>query len=271
MEIGNALFDQQRYREALGIFKTLLVQEPQHLEGLLMRGLTKHALLDVAGALADLDRVVELDSQHDNAYFNRALIKQEQGHFAAAKIDVECAIACYESESYEYLLTALELSERLKHHEDTEKYARKLAKIAPDIQGLNDAIGLALLGQRDYAAALPFLERALTERPRDAIAYNNLGYAYCLMKEYNKAIPYFNTAIKYDPDFAYPYANRGQAKLELGGVDIALVDVEYALELDPSNGDAYHTRARIHRALGNEEQALTDFAYAETLGYEWPH
>ena len=271
MEIGNALFDQQRYKEALEIFDHILAQEPLHVEGLMMRGITKHALLDIDGALIDLDRAIELDGRHDNAYYNRALIKEEQGDFAAAKIDVECAIACYHGDSYEYLAAAFDLSQRLKHYEDIEFYMRKLARLEPDMLGIDDNIGLAKLGQGAYEDALPYLNRALSQRPTHAIAYNNVGYAYCMLKEYNKAIPYFNTAIKYDPEFAYAYANRGQAKFELGGVDIALNDIEYSLELDPGNGDAYHTRARIHLALGNKEQAQADFALAETLGHEWPN
>ena len=270
LEIANSLFNQQRYKDALALYDRLLNDDRKNIEAYFMRGLTHHALLDASAALADLSKVIELDNHHHEAFFNRALILAEQGDLTTAKIDVECAMATYGADSYDYLMEGIELSHRLKHYADLKTYAERLAKLEPDLIYATESCAFAYLGLGEYEQALNCFEQVLRVLPQEAAVYNNIGYTYCLMGDYNQAIPYLNTCIKYDPDFAYAYANRGYAKLERGSIDSALKDVKYSLELDPSNGDAYFVRASIHQTLGNNEAAISDFELARTLGYDWP-
>ena len=59
--------------------------------------------------------------------------------------------------------------------------------------------GLTLFNQGRFAAAIPYLEDATRENPRDAEAYLYLGRAYISQSKWRQAIPPLRTAFRLSP------------------------------------------------------------------------
>ncbi|HUR71549.1 MAG TPA: tetratricopeptide repeat protein [Candidatus Limnocylindrales bacterium] len=59
--------------------------------------------------------------------------------------------------------------------------------------------GMALFNQGRFADAIPYLEDATRENPRDAEAYLYLGRAYISESKWRKAIPPLRTAFRLSP------------------------------------------------------------------------
>jgi len=77
---------------------------------------------------------------------------------------------------------------------------RKALEVEPDhIQALYYT-GVVYMAQRQPARAVPFLERARTRAPSDAVIAFQLGLAYFAQEQYDRAEPLLDDALRAQPD-----------------------------------------------------------------------
>ena len=88
-------------------------------------------------------------------------------------------------------------------------------------KGANYTQGERAVQEKDYAKAIPLLERALTDNPRDADANNLLGYSHRKLGHTDAALSYYTRALQLDPN------NKG-ANEYLGELYVELKDLPKA-------------------------------------------
>lgn len=81
--------------------------------------------------------------------------------------------------------------------------------------------GQRAVNAKDYAKAVPLLERAITENPQDADANNLLGYSYRKLGNQKAALTYYQRALQIEPN------NRG-ANEYLGELYVEMHDLPKA-------------------------------------------
>ena len=81
--------------------------------------------------------------------------------------------------------------------------------LAPILQQANDAVD-----KMDFAAALDPLQKYIAQRPEEAYAHFQLGYAYAGLKREADAKSEFSRAIALDPKMAAAYQNLGLVSLD---------------------------------------------------------
>jgi tetratricopeptide (TPR) repeat protein len=109
------------------------------------------------------------------------------------------------------------------------------------------AIGNALDQARDWKAARPYLERALTLTPGDPALLNELGYGLIEHGEdMERAVKFLDAAAQIKPESAAIMDSVGWANYRLGNYDLAIASLEKAVavnngdpEIDEHLGDAY--------------------------------
>jgi len=89
------------------------------------------------------------------------------------------------------------------------KHYKKALQIFPELEGIQDNLGLIYLQLKDYPAAQQCFERATKEKEPTQGVFNNLGVAYLQMDEVAKAQEYFEQAILLDPGYSPAYLNLG--------------------------------------------------------------
>lgn len=104
--------------------------------------------------------------------------------------------------------------------------ARRVAGAAPvpttgDARSLNSR-AIALINAGRPEPAIPLLERAVAQEPRDAEILGNLGYAHMLAGEHRRARDRLRTALDLAPTRSATWLNLGQTYAELGQRDIAV-------------------------------------------------
>ena len=181
------------------------------------------------GALADFDRVLEIDPEHAEAYNNRGNIKGMMGDHAGALADFD-----------------------------------RVLKINPQVR---DAVmfsnrGNAKINMGDYEGALVDLDRAVEIDPQYAPAYNNRGNVKDSMGDLKAAIADFDRAVEIDPQYAPAYCNRGNVKDSMGDYAGALADCEQALKINPQYAEAYNIRGAVKINMGDHAAAIADFDQA---------
>ncbi|OYT74249.1 MAG: hypothetical protein CFK49_09325 [Armatimonadetes bacterium JP3_11] len=95
-------------------------------------------------------------------------------------------------------------------------------------------IGYELLQQGRYVEALPFLQRAVVEQPREARVHLYLALAYSHTSDHTNAEKHFAQAIALDPHDAYVFYNWGAYLHRQGRYADALKAYETAYRLDPT-------------------------------------
>jgi tetratricopeptide (TPR) repeat protein len=130
-----------------------------------------------------------------------------------------------------------------------------------DLHRFAAALGLLPAGLAPIADYSEIIQRD----PRDAVAYNNRGYAYSTLERYPEALVDLSRAIALDPGFAMAHNNRGCVYDAQGRYAEALADFSRALEIDPGYVKAWYNRSLVYGRLGRPAEAAADLARAQAL------
>ena len=74
----------------------------------------------------------------------------------------------------------------------------------------------AMIEARNYAGAMPLLQQVVAKDPRNADAYNLMGYATRKSGDPNGSLQYYTTALQIDPKHIGAHEYVGEAYLMLG-------------------------------------------------------
>jgi tetratricopeptide (TPR) repeat protein len=113
--------------------------------------------------------------------------------------------------------------------------------------------GKALIQQKKYAQAIPFLEDASRLAPGNKWVWANLGLAYNNKGEYEQGRDACEHAIALDADLATAWANKGWALMALKRFAEALPALERAVELEPTPtrlSNLAHVQQKLAKELG---------------------
>jgi tetratricopeptide (TPR) repeat protein len=106
-------------------------------------------------------------------------------------------------------------------------------KVGPSAESVYNE-GVALMKNRNYAAARAKFEEAVKLKPSFAEAHNNL--AFCLRKQnpanYKQSLDHYNTAIKLNPRLARAYEYRGVLLVQMNRKADAEKDLAALKQLD---------------------------------------
>jgi superkiller protein 3 len=118
-------------------------------------------------------------------------------------------------------------------------------------------LGGAYIMQKQFARAIPILEKALEQEPENEKIWTNLGAAYlgnpilARDKEQRKAIRAFERAIEINPIAPSVHYNLGLIHRDRGEIELAILRFRQAIQANPNDQDA-------RRALGRMEDQRDD-------------
>ncbi|MBI4617708.1 MAG: tetratricopeptide repeat protein, partial [Planctomycetes bacterium] len=205
-------------------------EEPTTAAAYNNRGLAREHQGDLAGAVADYTRAIELDPNYSRAYGNRGVARRAQGDVAGAVADFTRAI-----------------------------------ELDPSFAAAYSNRGSARREQGDLAGAVADFTRAIELDPNFALAYDNRGKARYVQGDLAGAVSDYTRATELDPNYAGAYCNRGSARRDQGDLAGAVGDYTRAIELDPNFAMAYSSRGAARRAQGDLAGALADQSKAIEL------
>ncbi|MCM1981792.1 tetratricopeptide repeat protein [Lyngbya confervoides] len=227
---------------------------------------------DYQGAIADLNRVIQIDSMFAPAYIFRGAAKVNLRDYPSAIADFNQAIQLDPTLALAYV-------GRGEAKANLGDYPSAIADFNQAIQ-LDPTLALAYVGRGvtkanlgDYPGAIAELNQAIQLDPTLATAYANRSEGYTLLKKGSEALQDAEQAIRLDPKLHYGYVARGAARIETGDFAGAQADFDHALRLAPKEGFAYYWRGLLALKQGQYQQAIADYDQALRLtpavaGYE---
>src|ERR1700733_944691 len=141
----------------------------------------------------------------------------------------------------------------------TEKSDPKGDPVAPLLAQAQDA-----LDRKDYAAAVPLLEKVVAARPTDALPHFDLGVAYSQLKRNSEAIAEFRQASSLDPNFPPAHLNLGLLLLDSDPA-AAAASFERAAQLMPGQVRPVYLAGEAHERGGKHAEAIVQYRAAVTL------
>ena len=91
-----------------------------------------------------------------------------------------------------------------------------------------------LIRHKQYAEAIPHLELALADKPRDVHILTDLGYAKRMVGDYDSALDYYDRALAIDPSFTSAHENLGEYYLAKSDLASAQKELATLATLCPS-------------------------------------
>lgn len=148
-----------------------------------------------------------------------------------------------------------------------------LTAFADDVKqpnSYNYVQGVTALNQGNYDEALEYLNKEISEYPKNGYAYLALGVLYIGKEQPVEALANSNFAIKYLPSKdsdskALAYSFRAKVYLSLQDTAKALNDLEKAIEKSPLNPDYYNMRGGVYGDQGKYDLSNIDYQKAISL------
>lgn len=222
-------------RKALAFFMRAIASDPKNAVLYYRRGVTKAALGEIDGAIADFEQAIALHAEFPDAFLRLGVAKDAKEDVSGWK-DIEEAIRLYEN-----------AMGRDPNQADNYRN-RGLARFAENSEG----------SMEDF-------NHVIELDPQDAVACDGRGLDEKKEGEPDKAIADFTRAISLDPRNAAYYAHRGNARLANGDLDGAITDYGMALTLNAAYPNAYNNRGLAKAAKGDVSGAIADYNAALAL------
>lgn len=196
-----------------------------------LRGTAYLSKNEVAHAIRDQTKTIELKSDYAEAYNNRGAAYHCKGAYDDAIKDFTVVI-------------------RLRPDDASAYYNRGLAYRDKDV----------------FDSAIKDLNKAIELEPYYADAYQNRGILYAQKGKFSCAVEDLNKAIELEPNNAIAYNNRGNLYRERDKFVRAIKDLNKAIELKSEFEVAYFNRGMCWLHLQNWPEGRSDLIDARNLG-----
>lgn len=227
---------------------------------------TRGVLLGHAGrnaeALAAFERAIEIDPDYGDAWHYKGIALARLGRFDEALAALDRALELDTDGAAVWKLRCDVLVEAGSARLALDTYDEALAAldeavaVAPESAVAWNTRGTALFGLGRYDEALSSFERALDLDPSVAPFPSVHGFLLNVADRYEDALAALDRAIEADSKDAFAWHQRGNALFVLDRHDDAVASYDRALELEPEDALATYNRASALAALGRWDVGL---------------
>lgn len=295
---GICLLMAEEYDKAATELKKLTKGNSRNDFFFLLMGIAKEKTYDLAGAIENYNKCLELNNRNVTAHKRRGLLHQRDGDIAAAMVDFNAmyeinpessealkykgiakmfdkqfAAALADFEEYErkfdsdsdIFYNKGQCQLRLGQLEGAVSSFKKVLNITPD-----DVEVIFLIAENNYSLgrveeAIMMCDSVLNNRDCYVQAMNLKGVAQMDVGNAEEALSTFKSGISCSPYHTDFHINKGIAYIKLGKNEEAIKQMDIALGMAPANGLAYLIRAQAKHNLG-DKSACKDLDKAISLG-----
>jgi predicted TPR repeat methyltransferase len=160
---------------------------------------------------------------------------------------------------------AIELHQHGQLEEAESLYRQVLEAMPMHFDSLH-LLGVIKAQQNEFAAAVPFFERALRVNPASASAFNNFGNVLQALGRYDQALASYDRSLALRADNPKALMHRGNALRKLRRPDEALASYDRALLLQPDYAEALIHRGGAWTDIGRHDEAVAAYRKALASG-----
>ncbi|MDO5969518.1 tetratricopeptide repeat protein [Flavivirga aquimarina] len=248
--------------QKIDLYSKVIDLEPKNLDAYFYRALAKNDLGDYNGAIVDYSKIIVLKPDADT-YYNRGNSRFSLKDLMGAKSDYAKA---FELDSN--FIDALYSLACVKY--DLEDYKGAIEDFSRVIETVPDQPKTYLLRASAYRAiesykkALKDYTLAVLIDP-NANTYYNRGEFFMTINYYQNANNDFSSSLKFNRNNAFAYFYRGASNLLLGKYNNAVSDFYLALKFDATDFDALLGLALTYYKMGDITNAKLNLQKAKSI------
>jgi len=200
------------------------------------RAQLKLSLRQRDAALVDLDEALRLDPQADEARLDRARVFTAKGAMDSALADLQVLdgrVAAQSDLRRRMGQLFLSLDEPVLAVQQFDQWVASHTREVDLYEVLNSRCWARALANTQLDKALDDCDEALDARPKDAAYLDSRGLVYLRQGKWKKAIADYNAALAQNPKQAWSLWGRGLAQLRAGARDPGLADIAAAKAMHP--------------------------------------
>ena len=258
LNLGAALYKQERYEEALDAYRVAVAQRPNYAKVHVALGSALNKLGWFEKAETHLRRAIGLNPQAENAHHHLGAALYEQGRYEEALEAIRVAVAQAPdfSEAHVNLGAILKA---LGRFEEAEAHLRRASALNPQGQDAYMNLGAVLYEQGRYEEALEATRIAVEQASDFSQAHTNLAEILSELGRYDEAMDALAQAVALDPSpsqTAELHFLMGQMAWENGQSETAAEHYMHTLEADPNHAEALHWLATLRAQQQRYEEML---------------
>ncbi len=225
-----------------------------------------------------LERVIELDPKHDEAWYRLGMAWGDLHQFDRALAALEKAVALNDRKAM-YLRDLGQVQQQFGRVDDARRSLNRSRDLDPRDPGTLVLLASLEIGQggdaERLATAETLLQQAIALDPRYAAAYRELGAVRLRRRELPGAVQALRQAVRYDQSDGRALFQLGQALIRSGereegrecikGFEMlsearrSVTSVEDRIHQDPKNPDLRLRMARLYRKYGRDDRAVNQY------------
>ncbi|MCG6965299.1 MAG: PEP-CTERM system TPR-repeat protein PrsT [Chromatiaceae bacterium] len=276
LESGNAmarlgkaqiLLTQGKDAEALEQLNLVLVENPGHVESLLVRGdlLRRQQRLDEAAA--DFARAAQEAPANPRAFIGLALVHLAQRDMESAKKDLARLNQLAGDLPVVHYLQAL-VSFQDKDYERASDELQVLLRAAPANLQAQLLYGVVSYARNEFTIADDYLTRVLASLPGNVQVAKILGAARLKLRQPDRAVQVLSSVVNDDTSDAQLLALLGTAYIQIGDNTKGAEYIQRAVDLDPDQA-LLRTQLAVGKiATGDTAGAIDQLESAVALGQD---
>lgn len=271
-DIGPAekALSQGKYSDAEGMFREVLVNNPQDLQATVGLGIALAKQFKLDGADELFDRVLAQDPNNALAYAGKATVILNRMQSSSGTIRANKDSFLKQAEQYSSQATRLAPATAEGHYtlgltykeegqaEQAASELRTAIQLDPNHSYAYSALGSIKLDQNSLGEAVEDFKRAIDINSSNSQAHFGLGAAYSKLGQLDDGIKELNTSLYQFPNSWPTRMELGKAYAKQGNTVAALKEFQLSTLIKPENVEPYICMADIHQERGDNELALAD-------------
>lgn len=253
MALGEMYLSDERYPEAIEVFRQVTEIEEKPKKAYLMLGKSQHLNGQIKEALESLLKSAVLDPADTEPLFEAGLLYLEIGKFNEARIQFERVLRIndrHPGAHYQIGRAAL----MMNNPKEALVQAEEERKINPNLADSYILGAEAYYKMNQHSLCAREYTKAIALRPQGADTYVKLARCYRLMGNFDMGENMLKTASKYDAGMPDIYRELGEIYLSRGEVEAAAETFNQYFQLNPGAQDRDLIQKRLEEVVRRASQ-----------------
>ncbi|WP_199114608.1 tetratricopeptide repeat protein [Snuella sedimenti] len=248
--------------EKIELFNQVIKLEPKKLNAYFYRAIAKNDLGDYSGAIVDYSKIL-IDKPDADTYFNRGNSRYSLQDYEGAKQDYQKALDI-DPDFIDALYSLASSKFELNDYNGAIEDLSKVIEAAPYHAEAYKLRATSYTILKKHEMALKDYSFLVLIYP-NAETYFDRGFFYMTLNYHEQARSDFSKSIRHDKKNAFTYFYRGVSSLHLGQYNKAIADFSINVSLDPSDFDALIGLAIAYNKLNDLPNAQLNFDEAKKI------
>ena len=262
--LGNALYEQGRYEEALDEYRVAIAQRPNYAKVHVAFGAVLNKLERYEEAKTHLRRAIALNPQAKDAHLNLGDALYKQGRYEEA-LEVARVAVEQDPDSFKAHVNLGVILNSLGRFEEAETHLRRAIELNPQARDAHLNLGDALYKQGRHEEALE-VARVVVDQDSDSFeAHVNLGITFVALERFEEAETHLSRAIELNPSHIEALYALAKIRFKQQRYDEMLKLYQRLIDIDPTDAVAYGDMGVALFLLGRNDEAMRSFDQALSL------